>query len=157
GAPREPGSGAWKRFRFDRTRIEPTAVTASHLTTPDDSSNEPAIRVRVELGPRSYDVCVNGGRDGFGAFARAALDATWTGRNCRRALLVTDANVATRAAPCAAALEAVGIATTLAVVPPGEPSKSLDRAADLYDDLVRIRADRHTAVVALGGGVIGDL
>src|SRR5204862_3842931 len=44
-----------------------------------------------------------------------------------------------------------------AVVPPGEPSKSLDRAADLYDDLVRIRADRHTAVVALGGGVIGDL
>jgi 3-dehydroquinate synthase len=51
----------------------------------------------------------------------------------------------------------VGIQATLAVVPPGETSKSLGRAADLYDELVRLRADRHTAVVAVGGGVIGDL
>jgi 3-dehydroquinate synthase len=56
-----------------------------------------------------------------------------------------------------ASLTDVGISTLMAVVPPGEGSKTLDRAADLYDDLVRMRADRHTAVVALGGGVVGDL
>src|SRR5205807_1159382 len=51
----------------------------------------------------------------------------------------------------------VGIVATTVVVPPGEASKSLDCAADLFDELVRLKADRHTAVVAVGGGVVGDL
>ena len=114
--------------------------------------------MRVELGPRSYEVRVVSGRpEGFGPFARAALDANWAGRNCRRALMVSDENAAALEAPFSAALNAVGIVPTLAVLPPGEGSKTLDRAADLYDDLVKIRADRHTAVVAIGGGVVGDL
>jgi 3-dehydroquinate synthase len=114
--------------------------------------------VRVDLGPRSYEVRVVSGRqDAFGAFARGALDATWGGRSCRRALLVTDDNAAALEGPYASALGEVGITTTLAVVPSGEATKSLDRAADLFDDLVKLRADRHTAIVALGGGVIGDL
>jgi 3-dehydroquinate synthase len=70
---------------------------------------------------------------------------------------VTDANVVARSAAVVTALADAGITPSVTVVPPGEPSKSLDRAADLYDDLVRFRADRHTAVIALGGGVIGDL
>jgi 3-dehydroquinate synthase len=100
---------------------------------------------------------VSGRPEKFGAFARAALEATWAGRNCRRALLVTDENVAVQDTPYLSALSGTGIATLLAVVPPGEGSKTLDRAADLYDDLVRMRADRHTLIVALGGGVVGDL
>nr|WP_254053447.1 3-dehydroquinate synthase [Singulisphaera sp. GP187] len=121
-------------------------------------SIEPESRVLVELGPRSYVVQVVSGRqDAFAAFARSALDATWAGRSCRRALLVTDRNVAPLEGPFRAALENLGIATSLAVMPPGESTKSLDCAADLFDELVRIRADRHTVVVALGGGVIGDL
>lgn len=129
-------------------------TTALNATGPEPG---PA-GVRVELGPRSYEVrVVSGlGRE-FGAFARACLDTTWAGRSCRRALVVTDENVAPLEAPYVAGLGDVGITATLAVVPSGEHSKSLDRAADLYDDLVRLRADRHTAVVALGGGVIGDL
>ncbi len=43
------------------------------------------------------------------------------------------------------------------LVPPGEGSKSLAGAARLYDALVGFKADRHTVIVALGGGVIGDL
>jgi 3-dehydroquinate synthase len=123
------------------------------------ASTEPTdIRVSVNLGPRSYEVrVVSGGREAFGPFARSALDATWGGRNCRRALIVTDENVAALEAPFAAALRSVGITPTLAVVHAGEASKSLDCAADLFDALVKIRADRHTAVVALGGGVVGDL
>ena len=73
------------------------------------------------------------------------------------ALIVSDDNVANLAPPFASALDALGIASTLAQVPGGEASKSLDRAVDLYDELVKLRADRHTLVVALGGGVIGDL
>ncbi len=126
-------------------------VTFSHAT-------EPEIPVRVDLGPRSYEVRVVSGRtDAFGALCAARLDATWAGRACRRALLITDENVTRYEAPCSAALAAVGITGTVSVLPSGEPTKSLDRAADLYDDLVRFRADRHTCIVALGGGVLGDL
>ena len=125
-------------------------------TSPPASDME--VRVLVRLGPRSYPVQVVTGRpDGFGPFARAALEADWGGKSCRRALVVTDQNVALLAAPYLAALAEVGLEATLAVIPPGEASKTLDRACDLYDDLVKLRADRHTAVVALGGGVVGDL
>jgi len=71
--------------------------------------------------------------------------------------MITDENVVPHQATFAAALLNIGITTTLAVVPSGECSKSLAIASDLYDDLVRLRADRHTAIVALGGGVVGDL
>ncbi len=116
--------------------------------------------VRVELGPRSYEIrIVHGGEgaDGFGAFARRALEASWAGRGCRSALVVTDENLAGLAGEYVEALAGVDIAAGLAVVPPGEASKGLDRAAELYDRLVAIRADRHTCVVAVGGGVVGDL
>lgn len=114
--------------------------------------------VRVELGPRSYDVrVVSGGGAHFGTFVREALQATWGGRSCRRALVVTDSNVAAIVPAYAAALGELGIASTTAVVPAGESSKSLDCAADLFDELVKLRADRHTTIVALGGGVVGDL
>ena len=135
----------------------------TNLSIPPTPAPKPAevgddLSVPVSLGPRSYEVRVVSGRpERFGPFARSALDATWAGRTCRRALVVTDENVAPLAPPYLAALEAAGVETTLAVVPPGESAKSLDRAADLYDDLVRLRADRHTAVVAIGGGVVGDL
>jgi 3-dehydroquinate synthase len=114
--------------------------------------------VAVRLGPRSYEVrVVSGQTASFGPFARSALDATWAGRSCRQALIVTDDNVASRAGPISRTLQEVGIVTAEAVMPPGEFSKSLEHAADLFDNLVKLRADRHTCVIALGGGVIGDL
>ena len=45
----------------------------------------------------------------------------------------------------------------VATVPAGEESKSLAQASQLYERMLRLPADRHTVVVALGGGVIGDL
>src|SRR5262249_47447226 len=50
-----------------------------------------------------------------------------------------------------------GFGVTAAVLPAGEAQKSLAIASSLYDRLVDARADRKTLVVALGGGVIGDL
>ena len=121
--------------------------------TPDSRSV-----VRVALGPRAYEVRVSeSGPAEIGSFARTALDATWAGRSCRRGLIVTDENLAALAKPCGDSLRAAGIATTVAAVPSGEASKSLDRASTLYDRLIELRADRHFAIIALGGGVIGDL
>ena len=119
---------------------------------------EAEVRVHVNLGPRSYHVVVVSGRTAeFGAYAKSALESSWAGRSCRRALVVSDEHVARITRPYLDALQAVGIATSLAIIPPGEGSKTLDRAADLYDELVKLRADRHTAIVAVGGGVVGDL
>jgi 3-dehydroquinate synthase len=124
------------------------------------SLNEQGLTVRVDLGSRSYEIRVVTGRRGaFGAFTRTALDRDWGGRSCRTALLVTDSNVADMPLPedVLTALESIGIVASLAVVPAGEQSKSLGQVESLYDELLRVRADRHTLIVALGGGVIGDL
>src|SRR5271157_3608429 len=108
------------------------------------------IRVLVPLGPRAYEVRVTSGDPGgCGPFARSALEATWAGKACRAALIVTDRNVAglDYLPDCRAALDRVGIEGRPVVLP----------AVTLYDELTALRADRHTVVVALGGGVIGDL
>lgn len=119
---------------------------------------DPPISVPVVLGPRSYEVRVVSGRpSAFGAFARAALGATWAGRPCRRALFISDENLRAQSVPFSAALKDVGIEPTVAVVESGESSKSLEQASRLFDRLVEIKADRHTCVVAMGGGVVGDL
>jgi 3-dehydroquinate synthase len=125
-----------------------------------DPDGGPEIRVPVALGPRSYSVRVGtGDMDRIGPFAREALEASWSGRSCGAALVVTDRNVAAQPylPACFEALERVGIEPRQVVLAAGEATKSLESAATLYDELVAMRADRHTAVVALGGGVIGDL
>jgi len=120
----------------------------------------PVIRVTVPLEPRSYEIVVVTRRpELFGAFAREALDRTWAGRSCRTALIVTDEHLGDLAVPAAyqAVLSQVGIEAAIAILPAGESTKSLAHAARLYDELVSRKADRHTLIVALGGGVIGDL
>jgi 3-dehydroquinate synthase len=74
-------------------------------------------------------------------------------------LIVTDSNIARLSLPrqCQSALSELGIEPVVTIVPPGEQSKSLAQASSLYDDLVTHKADRHSLIVALGGGVIGDL
>jgi 3-dehydroquinate synthase len=124
------------------------------------TATEPECRVKVELGPRSYEIVVTRARSElFGAFARAALARTWSGSACTQALLVTDQHLAKLSLPepFERSLRSVGIDPALVVVAPGEAAKSLLQASRLFDELVARNADRHTLVVALGGGVIGDL
>ena len=112
------------------------------------------------LGPRAYEVRVTSGDiAGCGPFARSTLDVTWAGNACRSAIVITDRNVAglDYLPGCRAALDRVGIESHPVVLPAGEPTKCLESAVKLYDELLAMRADRHTVVVALGGGVIGDL
>ncbi len=119
-------------------------------------------RIEVDLGPRSYPIVVRGGHSTnetcFEDFVRERLEATWAGRGCRKALLVCDSQIrdiwGDRYARHAANL---GLKTQVAEVPSGEKSKSPDALISLYDRLIDLEADRHTLVIAVGGGVIGDL
>jgi 3-dehydroquinate synthase len=109
------------------------------------------MNVRVNLGERSYDIAVAAAdMAGLGAFARQRSWATL-------AFVITDANVQPHGQAAVTALVAAGFRTHLSVLPAGEAQKSLDSASRLYDELAQQLADRNTLVVAVGGGVIGDL
>jgi 3-dehydroquinate synthase len=108
--------------------------------------------VRVNLGPRSYDIALTTGNPaGVGPFARRCLPRS------KLALVACDANTQRHGRAVEAAVTDAGFRTGLAVVPAGEESKSLEQASRLYDALYELAADRQTAVVAVGGGVVGDL
>jgi len=75
-----------------------------------------------------------------------------------KAALVTDSSVADLYLDAALeSLRAAGLEATSAVVPPGEGSKTLTQAGELYDRMLRAGLDRGSVVVALGGGVVTDL
>ena len=108
--------------------------------------------VDVALGQRSYQILV-----GSGLLAEA-------GRHIAavlppgRALIITDDSVAgIYLDPVARSLSAAGFAVSSATVPAGEQSKSFDQLARLCDECFRAGLERRSLIVALGGGVIGDL
>ncbi|WP_372891471.1 3-dehydroquinate synthase [Rhodosalinus sp.] len=108
--------------------------------------------VRVELGARSYDI-----RIGAGLLAQAGAEiAPLLARP--RVWIVADAAVADRhGATLAAGLEAAGIAARTLTVAPGEASKSWARLETVVEWLLAERVERRDIVIAMGGGVIGDL
>lgn len=121
-----------------------------------DSKNKGAAprdrAVRVDLGARSYEI-----RIGEGLVARAGeiLSSVLDGR---RALVVTDRNVGPHFGHAlAGALQKAGFDGTAIELPPGEGAKSLETAKALYDVCFGAKLDRGSCLVALGGGVIGDL
>lgn len=74
------------------------------------------------------------------------------------AALVTNPTVeALHAGPVTESLEGAGFRVALCTVPDGEAHKTLDTVRGLYDDFIRAGLDRSSPVVALGGGVIGDM
>src|SRR5262245_47826088 len=108
--------------------------------------------MRVDLGPRGYDIAVVSGDPGaLGAFARLVSPKSTL------AFVVADSNTEALAEGVAAALDSTQFKTELVAVPAGEASKSVDHAHFLYDQLAELAADRQTLVIAVGGGVVGDL
>jgi 3-dehydroquinate synthase len=107
--------------------------------------------IRVNLKERGYDIVVaKASATGFGAFVRDRARGT-------SAMLITDKNVEELAKRAQIELQSVGFQARLKVLPPGEEQKSLVAASELYDWLADNQADRRTFIVAVGGGVIGDL
>lgn len=111
------------------------------------------MKLNIPLPGRAYDILI-----GSGLLAQA-------GANCRAVLpkaaklaVVTDSNVAPLYAQRVKdSLEAAGFTVGVMVVPAGEKSKSMVMLERLYDEFMSFGLTRTDAVVALGGGVVGDL
>ena len=109
-------------------------------------------RIKVELGARGYDVLI-----GPGLIADAGRSIAGV-LSARRVAVVTDDNVAAIHLPrLIETLGAAGIEAVPVVVAPGEGSKSFGTLESVTDALIAARLERGDAVVALGGGVVGDL
>lgn len=113
--------------------------------------------VFVDLGSRSYDIQIQpGSLSNIGHFARTCLNRP--DNQPLRCFVVTDTNVLQpHANAVKTALQNVGAEVRVVCVKAGEASKSLKETSDLYDELIDFKTDRKTVVVAVGGGVIGDL
>src|SRR5258708_1350874 len=112
---------------------------------------EPIV-VEVALGARSYPIMI--GRGPLPSLGQriAAL------RPGARGAIVTDPNVARHhLASTEAALALGGIDATVVTVPAGESSKSFTVFEHVCEALIEARIERRDLVVALGGGVVGDL
>ncbi|MFZ4766406.1 MAG: 3-dehydroquinate synthase [Roseimicrobium sp.] len=108
--------------------------------------------VRVNLAERSYDVLI-----GFGllpTLGTLALERL----SRKKCAVVTDSNVAPLyAALVQQSLWSAGISATLITVPAGESSKCMAVAEDVCRQMLQAGLDRKSFLVALGGGVVGDL
>jgi 3-dehydroquinate synthase len=110
------------------------------------------VTVEVGLGSRAYDILIG---PGLLARAGAEIAARLPGI---RAAIVTDRNVAREHLDSLTmSLAASGIDSAPIILPPGEKTKSFDSLQDVVDQVLGARLERGDAVVALGGGVIGDL
>lgn len=119
--------------------------------------NAPSLKVserlvHVPLGERAYDILI-----GPGLITRAGgeLSARLKGR---RAAIITDEHVGSRyLASLMDSLQTDGIEAVSLTLPAGEKTKSLESLAAVTDMVLSARIERNDAVIALGGGVIGDL
>jgi 3-dehydroquinate synthase len=108
--------------------------------------------VNVPLGARSYEIKIGPGL------------LKELGRHCaslklgHRCAIISDRNVAPKFAKTAqASLKKAGFDSVLITVPAGETAKSLKVVEQCYDALAKHRLERKSFIVALGGGVVGDL
>ena len=108
--------------------------------------------IRVELAGRAYDILIGSG------LIEAAGPHIARRLGQRRLVVLTDETVAALHLPAlAAALEAAGLRFDTLTVPAGEASKDIARFPALMERLLALGIDRRSVIVALGGGVVGDL
>ncbi len=109
-------------------------------------------RVRVELGERGYDILI--GKD----LLENAGESIRAVRSVRRVFVVSDTSVAAAHMPrLEAGLAKAGIATETFLQAPGETSKDFTHLGVLLDRILERRPERGDLLLALGGGVVGDM
>ena len=114
-----------------------------------------SLKVPVALGERSYDIHIGAGMLGQSG---AVLDALLDKGRPRRIPVVTDAHVAELYyRRLADSLGSAGFDPVPIVLPPGEQTKSFSHLERVIDALLSENVERGSLIVALGGGVIGDL
>ena len=113
--------------------------------------------VRVNLAERSYDIEIGTGRLAHAGTFLKDRDPQ-AGAPVSQAIIITDENVQEpHAVSVAKSLVGASIDVSIVAVTPGEKSKSIEVAAKLWEGMLDLGADRKTVIVAVGGGVIGDL
>ncbi|MCH1542957.1 MAG: 3-dehydroquinate synthase [Alphaproteobacteria bacterium] len=109
-------------------------------------------KVTVELGERAYEIHI-----GSGVLARAA-DYIAPVLSRPKLAIIADSNLAENHLPVLqAALDGAAIAHDSYLVPAGEASKNFNQLAELSEWLLGQKIERNDCIVALGGGVVGDL
>ncbi|MER8726543.1 3-dehydroquinate synthase [Mesorhizobium sp. M1027] len=115
-------------------------------------SADAMVSVEVGLGERAYDILI-----GPGLLSRAGAEISRRLPGTRAAV-VTDENVASaHLATLAAGLASGGIQHAVITLPPGERTKSFAHLEEVVDGVLAAKLERGDVVIALGGGVIGDL
>ena len=108
--------------------------------------------ITVDLGDRSYPIAIGGGiLPMVGSLTRDRISS-------RECVVVSDRTVARFYLPqVRRALRQAGMSVTPIVIPPGERQKNLRQVNGIISTMLKNRVDRSSAVLALGGGVVGDL
>ena len=115
--------------------------------------NSTVYTYQVDTPGRSYPVHVGAGL----LTTLAPTLIAELGRGSRVAVVTHPGLVAKYAAPLCEALKLEGADCILSTIPAGERTKTLATVAKLYDDWARHHLDRRTIIVAVGGGVLGDI
>jgi len=132
---------------IDSSEAQVSAHAPSEL-----AASLPIKKVPVELGARRYDILIG---PHLIEEAGQHIAKLFPGSACT---IVTDRNVAERHLPSLeAGLDGAGIRHTRCIVEPGEASKSYEIFSQVCDSIIEARMERRDLVIALGGGVIGDL
>lgn len=118
---------------------------------PEADTDTLSDTLRVELAERSYDIVV-----GAGLLASLGRRIVALGR--KSVFIITDETVAgLYLTPALDSCRAAGLKVQSVVVPSGEQAKSFEHLGRVLDALLEAKAERKSLIVALGGGIVGDL
>src|SRR6202167_5883704 len=127
-------------------------MTASVRSEAKNESASESTTVAVALGARSYDIVIGRGVLASLGARVAAL------RPGAKTFIVTDENVGRHGlSAAAAALAQAKVSASRVIVPPGEGSKSYRVFEKVCEAIIKAQIERDDLVIALGGGVVGDL
>lgn len=109
------------------------------------------IKLRINLGHRSYPIFITTSYEEVG---KSIHDSRVHGKM----VLVTDSNVdKCQSDECMNALYKAGYSVEKFVFEAGEKNKNLDTVKNIYSKLIDLKLDRNSSLIALGGGVVGDI
>ncbi|MBT5872446.1 MAG: 3-dehydroquinate synthase, partial [Candidatus Latescibacteria bacterium] len=135
-------------FSVDTTERDPFDVATQVI----DRIDQESTRIRVDLGAQSYDILIGVSITSRLGMLLREFDVT------PRVLIVTNPGVGELYGTAVErSLGAAGFESSTIIIPDGESHKTLEWASHIYDAMLDHRMDRKSAVIALGGGVIGDL
>jgi 3-dehydroquinate synthase len=117
-----------------------------------DGLSQPLLTVRVELADRPYEIQI-----GTRILSDCCVYLGAAAGRLSHVVLIADQNVEPLARELADAWAEAQVRCDLLTVAPGETSKSIETATRLWNELLACGADRTSLVMAVGGGVTGDL